>query len=137
GKEQIWFRAFPVDVAILRGTTVDTDGNLSLEQEQATMSVLYQALAAKRSGGTVIVQAKKLVERGAIHPRSVVVPGELVDAIVIAPDAHSDEALPEMDWLDPFARGVRLPRTLLRSGKRSLWRQWLTEGAPAPDEERV
>lgn len=135
GKDYLWYRPLPVNVAILRGTTVDSDGNLSLEREHVTMSVLYQALAAKRHGGTVIAQAARLVERGAIHPRDVVVPGELVDCIVIEPDVHWDEALPEMDWLAPWDRLPRPPRRVLRSRDRTHWRDWHHRGLAHTDAD--
>src|SRR3954454_17255905 len=40
----------PVDVALIQGSVVDELGNVSLQDETATMNVLYQALAAKRFG---------------------------------------------------------------------------------------
>lgn len=134
---QLMFRPMPVDVALIRGTTVDRAGNLSLEDEQVTMSVLYQALAAKRQPqGQVIVQASRLVDVGEIPARQVAVPGELVDQIVIHPDAHIDESAPMLDWLDQEARVERPPRQVLLDHDTEVWRHWQETGESPPSTER-
>jgi propionate CoA-transferase len=86
GQEYLYYHPLRIDVAIIRGTTVDEDGNVSLENEPVTLAGLEMAMAAKANGGYVIVQAKRLTAKGAIHPRSVAIPGILVDAIVIDPE---------------------------------------------------
>ncbi len=135
---QLMFPPMPVDVAIIRGTTVDRAGNLSLEDEQVTMSVLYQALAAKRRPqGQVIVQAARLVDEGELSARSVAVPGELVDRIVIHPDAHIDESAPMLDWLDQEARLPRPPRQVLLDHDTEVWRRWQETGESPPPVERT
>jgi hypothetical protein len=75
---------------LLRGTTADADGNISMEEEAFHSDVLALAQAARNCGGIVIVQAKRLAERHAIHPHSVRVPGILVDYVVVAerPEDH-------------------------------------------------
>jgi acyl CoA:acetate/3-ketoacid CoA transferase len=134
---QLRFPPMPVDIAIIRGTTVDRAGNLSLEDEQVTMSVLYQALAAKRRPhGQVIVQASQLVEEGDIPARNVAVPGELVDQILIHPQAHIDESAPMLDWLDQEARLPRPPRQVLLDHDTEVWRRWQETGAAPPSRER-
>ena len=134
---QLMFRPMPVDVAIIRGTTVDRAGNLSLESEQVTMSVLHQALAARRRpGGQVIVQAGRLVDEGELPARTVAVPGELVDRIVIHPDAHVDESAPMLDWMDQEARLPRPPRQVLLDHDTEVWRHWQATGESPPPTER-
>jgi propionate CoA-transferase len=85
GREWLFYPAAQVDVAIIRGTSADPQGNISVEHEPASLGIFAMALAAKRSGGTVIAQVKRRVERGAVHPRLTLVPGRLVDAIVVHP----------------------------------------------------
>jgi propionate CoA-transferase len=78
-----------VDVANIRGTTADEDGNLTLENEGALMECLPLAQAARNSGGIVIAQVEYLAKTGTLNPMSVRVPGVLVDYIVIAkPENH-------------------------------------------------
>jgi len=127
GEEYIAYKQLRIDVALLRGTVVDEDGNLSIEDEHVTMNVLYQALAAKRFGGRVIVQARRIVPAGAIPARSVAVPGALVDAIVLDPQQPNDDLFPEMDWMTPWDHTERPPGQVLAAPSRDAWMLWLNE----------
>ena len=84
GEDCLFYRAMPIDVALLRGTTADTKGNVTMEGEALTIDNLSQAMAVKNSGGSVIVQVEKVVAAGSLNPRDVEIPGALVDAVVIA-----------------------------------------------------
>jgi propionate CoA-transferase len=83
GEEHLFYRSIPIDVALIRASTADTEGNLSCEDEGLTQGILVQATAARNSGGLVIAQVKRLVEPGTIHPLMVEVPGVLVDVVVV------------------------------------------------------
>ena len=86
GETHLFFDAVNPDVAIIRATTADEDGNLSFEEEASTLGALDLAYAAHNNGGIVIAQVKHLAFGGSIQPQAVRVPGILVDAIVLAPD---------------------------------------------------
>ncbi|MGF7208913.1 propionate CoA-transferase [Skermanella aerolata] len=88
GQEWLFYQAIPVDVAILRGTTADPDGNISMEREALVLDNLAIAMAAKASKGFVIAQVERLAAADAIPARQVVVPGSLVDCVVLAPPEH-------------------------------------------------
>ncbi|MEF9968558.1 MAG: CoA-transferase, partial [Longicatena sp.] len=81
--------SLPINIALIRGTYCDEDGNCTMEKEAATLDSLSIAQAAKNSGGKVILQVEKVVKRGTLDPRMVKIPGIYVDAIVVSqPENH-------------------------------------------------
>lgn len=89
GKEYLFYRAMPIQVALLRGTTADPGGNITMEREALVIDNLAQAMAVRNSGGVVIVQVERVAARGALNPRQVQIPAALVDAVVVAdPASH-------------------------------------------------
>lgn len=89
GKEYLFYKAFPINVSLIRATYADEEGNATLEKEAGFLDSLGMAMATKNSGGIVILQVEKVVEKGSLHPMKVKIPGILVDAIVIGkPENH-------------------------------------------------
>jgi propionate CoA-transferase len=86
GEEWLFFKSFPIDVAVIRGSTIDEEGNLTMDDEAVKGEMLSMAMAARNSGGIVIAQAKRLAAAKSLPARSVVVPGALVDVAYLDPD---------------------------------------------------
>jgi propionate CoA-transferase len=86
GREWLLFHAFPIDVAVIRGTTADEDGNVTMDGEAVQGEMLSMAMAARNSGGIVIAQVRELAPRGGLRQRDVKVPGALVDHIYLDPE---------------------------------------------------
>ena len=86
GEEYLFYKSFPVHVALLRGTTADENGNITCEHESIQSEALAVAMAAKNSGGIVIVQVEYITRRGSMAPKDVKIPGILVDYVVQATD---------------------------------------------------
>lgn len=114
GEPYILYRRFCIDVGVIRATRIDPDGNCSQEEEAVHLDALAIAQAAHNSGGRVICQAKRIVERGAIEPRDVVVPGCLVDMVVIPEDPDRDHRQTDSAAFDPrfISRRVASPGSL-------------------------
>ena len=84
GEEYLFFKTRPINVTIIRGTTADELGNVTIEEEALKLEILEIALASKASGGKVIVQVKRVAAAGTLNAKDVIVPGEIVDAVVVA-----------------------------------------------------
>ncbi|MDR0197916.1 MAG: propionate CoA-transferase [Oscillospiraceae bacterium] len=98
GAEYLLFKIPKIDVALIKGTTVDPNGNISFEKEYLTVDALSLAQAVKRVGGRVIVQVERVSHEFA-RPRNVIIPGILVDEVVVC------EARAETAEYDPALSG--------------------------------
>lgn len=89
GETWLRYRSFPITVGLIRASCADLKGNLSMEREGIIGEVLPIAQAAKNHGGIVIAQVESIVDR-IPDPKSVRVPGALVDYVVVAePSQHA------------------------------------------------
>ena len=106
GEEWLFFKPVPVNVAFLRGTTADEDGNITMEQEAVLGEMLAMAQAARRAGGIVVVQVKRMAKRGTLHPKSVKIPGIIVDFVVVDAGQRQTYAT---DYDPSYSGELRIP----------------------------
>ena len=121
GEEYLSYKTPKIDVALIKGTAADPNGNISFENENVTVDAFSLAQATKNNGGIVIVQVEK-VSHVFSRPRNVIVPGILVDAVVVC------DKVPNIQKYNPVLSGdIHVPPTqmdywmskLNPSGKRS------------------
>jgi propionate CoA-transferase len=106
GQDWLFFKPYRVDVAFLRGTTADEDGNASMEREAVFGEMLSMAQATRRNGGIVIVQVERLTQRGTLPAKQVKIPGLLVDLVVVDPEQRQTYL---MSYSPAYAGEVKVP----------------------------
>lgn len=114
GEDYMFYKQVPIDVCIIRGTECDEMGNLTTEEEAMKLEVLAGVMAAKRYGGKVIAQVKRVVQTGTLNPKSVTVPGVFIDAVVVCENPEVDHRQTSSWVFDPSYCGqARVPQNAI------------------------
>lgn len=127
GKTWLWYKAMPLDVALIRATAADPSGGLVMHEEAILGEVLAIAQAVRNSGGVVIAQVKRLLREPAA-PQDVRVPGILVDHVVLAAAGEHDQTFGE-----PMNASYTAPLPAAADTAGDVPAAWST---PLPPDER-
>ena len=106
GKEWLFYKPYKVDIAFLRGTTADEDGNVTMEKEAVFGEMLSMAQATRRNGGIVIVQVARIAQRKTLPAKQVKIPAMLVDLVVVDPDQRQTYLT---DYSPAYAGEIKIP----------------------------
>ena len=110
GEEWLFYKSHPISAGIIRGTSADENGNLTIEHEPLKLEILEIALAVKARGGKVIAQVKQVVTNGTLCSQHVVVPAELIDAVVVTEEPELYHRQSKGIYYSPFISGeLRCP----------------------------
>ncbi len=109
GEEYLFYKSFTVDVAIIRGTTADENGNLTMEREGILLEALPLAQATKNCGGIVIAQVENIAKKNTLEPKQVIVPGIMVDYIVKCTDKENHWQTEGLYYNPSFSGEVKIP----------------------------
>lgn len=105
GEEYLAYKTPKIDVALIRGTTADEDGNLTCEDEAVLTNIQAIAMAAKASGGIVLCQVKNVVKKGALPAKEVVVPGVFIDKLIVCTDLEKNHRMTMGEYYNPAYTG--------------------------------
>lgn len=112
GEEFLLYRAFPIDVVVIRGTTAEETGHITMEEEAFLGENLSLAMAGRRNSGIVIVQVKRIAAAGSLRARDVAIPAHLVDFVVVVPDQKQTY---NTAYHPAYAGWMRVPDTAFQS----------------------
>lgn len=108
GEEWLYYPCMPIDVVFVRGTYADLEGNCTFEKESLSLEMLSMCQAAKNSGGIVILQVERIVERGSLDYSKVKIPGIYIDAIVEAKSENHMQSYIE-EYNPTYSQEIRIP----------------------------
>ena len=106
GEEYLYYKLPKLTVALIKGTAADRKGNISFDDMFMSGDALSICQAVKANHGMVIVQVDRLVDTPT-RPRNTIIPGCLVDAVVVVEPEKRNEAytaltgsfeIPYADW---------------------------------------
>jgi propionate CoA-transferase len=110
GEEKLFYPAFPIHYAVIKGTTADEMGNISMEQEAVHIEQFDMAAAARNSGGKVIAQVNRIARSGTLPAKNVEVPGAMVDYIVVGtPENSRQQYAVKEGYIPSWSGEIRIP----------------------------
>lgn len=117
GEKYLFYKSQNIDVALIRGTEADEDGNIGISKEALRLENLSVAMAARNNGGLVIAQVERIVKRGTLDPRHVIVPGPMVDVVALVEDKKNHMQTSGTDFNIEFISGAGVHEDTFKPSK--------------------
>ena len=109
GKEYLFYPVIPIQVALIRGTYADEDGNISAEKEAVRSEALELANAVHNHGGIVIVQVEQIVKKGTLDPRNVLIHKRSVDYVTVSRKGEHPHTYEDPQYRPELTGEVKVP----------------------------
>jgi propionate CoA-transferase len=130
GETWLRYKTFPINVALIRGTTADPAGNITMEREALTLDNLAIAMAAKELARACHCAGRAHCGSGVLEPAGGRDPGVLVDCVVVAePENHRQTYATAYNHAFSGRQRVPLDRVTARAARRAQDRR--RAGAPS------
>lgn len=131
GDEFLYYKLPKITIAMIKGTAADRKGNITFDDMFMSGDALSICQAVKANRGKVIVQVDRLVATPS-RPRNAIIPGCLVDAIVVAEPQERNEAYTALTGSLRFhikngIPGMRKSMIFLRNSVKTIFRQTSSE----------
>lgn len=109
GKDYMFYKSIPLDICFIRGTYADEAGNITMDKEALISDQLEMAMAAHNSGGIVVCQVEKMVQKGTLPSKDVKIPGFLVDYVVEAKAENHRQWFLDDEYHPELVGDIRIP----------------------------
>lgn len=109
GKDYMFYKSIPLDICFIRGTYADEAGNVTMDKEALISDQLEMAMAAHNSGGIVVCQVEKMVQKGTLPSKDVKIPGFLVDYVVEAKAENHRQWFLDDEYHPELVGDIRIP----------------------------
>lgn len=117
GQEYLHYFPVDLDICFIRGTSADELGNLTIEKESIQFDQFEMATATRNCGGIVVAQVEKVVEHGNLKPHDVVIPGTLIDYVVVADTASHRQCIADDAYHPEWCGEARIPISAMKPAK--------------------
>jgi propionate CoA-transferase len=133
GEQWLLYPSIPLHIGLIRGTTADERGNVTMEKECMFHDAMQIAQAVHNCGGKLIVQVERVVKAGTLHPMQVRIPGIYVDYVVVAKQENNLQTC-ESIYNPAYSGEIRVPLhsipPITREVKRIIARRGILEIFP-------
>jgi len=114
GQDYLRYLPRNIDICFIRGTSADELGNICIDKEAIEFDQFAIAAATRNCGGIVVVQVERVVEHGNLKPHEVIIPGTLIDYVVIADPQNHRQCIADDRYHPEWSGEARIPASAVK-----------------------